>query len=253
VLLVIDIGNTNIVLGVFESESLIHSWRISTRRDQTVDEYSILFRQLLFRDGLQQKKIDSAVICSVVPPLNETFEDLCGSFFGVVPLFVEPETQKLMAVRYHPISDVGADRVVNAIAAREIYGVPGIVVDFGTATTFDAVTSEGEYGGGIIAPGIGISSEALFAKAARLPRIDIRQPVHTIGRTTVESMQSGLFYGYIGLVGGILERMKNSLGPARVIATGGLAHLLATEYSGFDVIDDNLTLRGLALCHRNTK
>ncbi len=248
-LLVIDIGNTNIVLGIFERRGLTHSWRVSTRRDQTVDEYFILLRNLLDRDRIEDKKIDAAVICSVVPPLNECFEELCKDHFGVQPHFVEPENQELMPVRYHHPSDVGADRIVNAIAARDLYGVPAIVVDFGTATTFDAVSEKGEYIGGIIAPGIGISAEALFNRTARLPRIDLRRPDHPIGQTTVESMQSGIFYGYVGLVDGILARMKNELGSATVIATGGLAHLISTEYSGFDHIEDDLTLHGLRICY----
>jgi len=209
-LLVIDIGNTNIVIGIFEGEILRHSWRVSTRRNQTVDEYFILLKNLLDRDGIEAGSVDTAMICSVVPPLNECFEKLCQNYLKTTPVFVEPEKQEMMPVRYHHTSDVGADRIVNAIAARDLYGVPAIVVDFGTATTFDAVSKLGEYVGGIIAPGIGISAEALFNRAARLPRIDIRKPLHPIGQTTVESMQSGIFYGYVGLVEGILERMKKN-------------------------------------------
>jgi type III pantothenate kinase len=246
-LLVIDIGNTNIVLGVFEGNALEHSWRVSTRRDQTSDEYAVLCRNLFQVDGLSIDDVDSAAICSVVPPLNDTFDQLTRRFFGVDPLFVDPEKQTMISVRYHHPSDVGADRIVNALAAGKIYGKPAIVVDFGTATTFDAVSVDGGYVGGIIAPGVGISAEALFARAAKLPRIEIRQPSHTIGQTTVESMQSGIFFGYIGLVDGILKRMKRELGSPVVVATGGYAKLFATEYSGFDAIEEDLTMHGLRI------
>jgi type III pantothenate kinase len=252
-LLVIDIGNTNIVVGIFDGHHLKHSWRVSTRRDQTVDEYFILLKNLLERDAIRRKEVLAAVISSVVPPLNDCFETLCNQYFEIEPLFIEPETQSLIPVRYHHPSDVGADRIVNAVAARDMFGIPAIVVDFGTATTFDAVSKAGEYVGGIIAPGIGISAEALFNKAARLPRIDIRKPIHTIGQTTVESMQSGIFYGYVGLIEGILERMKKELGPARVIATGGLARLISVEYPGFDFIEDDLTLHGLRIFYDNSE
>jgi len=252
-LLVIDIGNTNIVIGLFDRRELVHSWRISTRREQTSDEYLILMKNLFERDGIEDQKVEACLISSVVPPLNECFEELCRNHLGIEPDFVEPEEQTQMQVLYHHRSDVGADRIVNAIAARDLFGTPAIVVDFGTATTFDAVSKKGEYIGGIIAPGIGISAEALFSRTARLPRIDIRKPVHPIGQTTVESMQSGIFYGYVGLVDGILKRMKKELGDAVVVATGGLAHLISTEYPGFDRIEDDLTLHGLRIFHENLR
>lgn len=252
-LFVVDIGNTNIVMGLFEGGKLGHSWRVSTRREQTSHEYSVLCRNLFSLDGLTPECVNGVAISSVVPPLNDCFEQLAKGFFKVNPLFVEPACQDLMPIRYHHPSDVGADRIVNALAAYSLHGGPAIVVDFGTATTFDAVSPSGEYLGGIIAPGIGISAEALFLKAARLPKIEIRRPAHAIGQTTVESMQSGVFYGYIGLVEGILRRMKAEMGSPIVIATGGLAKLIATEYQGFDHIEEDLTLQGLRLFYERSR
>ncbi len=250
-LLVVDIGNTNIVLGVFEGERLSHSWRVATRRDQTSDEYAVLCRNLFRLDQLSVDGVESVVISSVVPPLNEAFSRLAADFFGVEARFIEPQRQTLMPVLYHHPEDVGADRIVNAIAARELHGTPAIIVDFGTATTFDAVSAAGEYLGGAIAPGIGISAEALFLRAARLPRVEIRRPERTVGRSTVESMQAGIFFGYLSLVEGMLERMKRELPGAKVTATGGFARLLATESSAFDYVEPDLTLYGLRICHQS--
>jgi type III pantothenate kinase len=249
-LLVVDIGNTNIVLGVFEGEELTHSWRVSTRKAQTTDEYAVLCQNLFQLSNLSALAVEAVVLCSVVPPLNECFASLARQYFRAEPLFVEPEKQELMPILYHPETDVGADRIVNAIAAFRLYGGPGIIVDFGTATTFDAVSANGNYGGGIIAPGIGVSSEALFLRAAKLPRIEIRQPDEVIGRSTASSMQAGVFYGYVGLVEGILKRMKEELGSATVTATGGFAELIATGFSGFDRIEPNLTMHGLRICYQ---
>ena len=194
------------------------------------------------------------MVCSVVPPLNEAFEELARDFFKVDPLFVEAGDQCLIPIRYENPRDVGADRVVNAIATRELYGVPAIVVDFGTATTFDALSAEGEYLGGSIAPGIGISAEALFERAAKLPRIEIREPRCCIGRTTVESMQAGVFFGYVGLVEGILSRMKPELGgEPLVVATGGLAPMIGKGVSTFDRIEPDLTLQGLRIYYQRCR
>ncbi len=248
-LLVIDIGNTNIVLGGFEGRRLAHSWRVATRRDRTADEYAVLCRNLFQTANLGASDIEAIIISSVVPPLNEYFEELSRKYFGLKPDFVEPETQKLIPIRYRPPSDVGADRIVTAVAALELLGAPAIVVDFGTATTFDAISREGEYLGGIIAPGIGISAEALFVRASRLPRIEIRKPPQTIGDSTVTSMQSGIYYGYVALVEGILERMKRELGDAPVIATGGFAKTIARETSSIGSVEENLMLYGLRIFH----
>ncbi len=252
-LLVFDIGNTNIVVGVFEGERLLRSWRVSTRREQTTHEYAVLCRNLFSLADLQAAEIGAAVIGSVVPPLNDAFDTLCREFFHVQPLFVVPERQHLMSILYDHPSDVGADRLVNALAARELYGAPAIIVDFGTATTFDAVSAEGAYVGGNIAPGIGVSSEALFQRAAKLPRIEIKRPERSIGRSTVESMQAGIYFGYVGLVEGILQRMAEELGGNPIIvATGGFAPMIGQGLDRFDRIEPDLTLLGLRLYHDQT-
>lgn len=248
-LLVVDIGNTNIVLGIFEGDRLTHSWRVTTRREQTADEYAVLCRSLFRLNQAATDRVEAVAVSSVVPPLNEAFSRLASDFFGVEALFIDPAQQNLMPVLYHHPEDVGADRIVNAIAARDLHGTPAIVVDFGTATTFDAVSEAGEYLGGAIAPGIGISAEALFARAARLPRVEIRRPERTVGRSTVESMQAGIFYGYLGLVEGMLTRMRRELPGARVTATGGFARVIGREFEGFDFVEPDLTLYGLRICY----
>jgi type III pantothenate kinase len=250
-LLAIDIGNTNIVMGVLEGSELKHSWRVSTRKEQTTDEYAVLCRNLFNLAGISFSSVNAVVLCSVVPPLNDCFASLARCHFQADPIFIDAEVQNLMPVLYHPPSDVGADRIVDAIAAYTLYGGPAVVVDFGTATTFDTISANGEYLGGIIAPGIGVSAEALFRQAAKLPRIEIAEPAEAIGRSTVGSMQSGVFYGYVGLVEGVLERIKRELGPANVTATGGYAELIATEYSGFDQIEADLTMHGLRICYED--
>lgn len=250
-LLVIDIGNTNLVLGIFDGIELQHSWRVSTRRDQTPEEYTVLFHNLFALSELSPSNISAVVISSVVPPLNECFEELASRYFKLKAHFVDPENQSLMEIRYTPIGDVGADRIVNAIAAYRLYGGPGVVVDFGTATTFDVISDDGVYLGGIIAPGIGISAEALFQRAARLPRIDIRRPRELVGQSTVSSMQSGIFYGYSGLVDGILERLYNELGNPTATATGGFAHLICEELKKIDRIENDLTLHGLRIYYES--
>ena len=248
-LLAVDIGNTNIVMGVFQDRELKHSWRVSTRTEQTADEYAVLCRNLFDLNGVLTNSIQAVVLCSVVPPLNECFSSLARQYFQAEPVFIEAEEQRLMPVLYNPPADVGADRIVNAIAAHRLYGGPAVIVDFGTATTFDTVSSVGEYLGGIIAPGIGVSAEALFRQAAKLPRIEIREPDEAIGRSTVKSMQSGVFYGYVGLVEGILDRILGELGPASVTATGGYAELIAEAFTGFDRIEPDLTMHGLRICY----
>lgn len=250
-LLVIDIGNSNLVLGVFQGETLVHAWRAATRRDQTADEYAVLCRNFFGLENLQTASVEDVVISSVVPPLNECFDELSRKYFSRKPIFVDPEGQRLMPVRYSPPSDVGADRIVNAIAAYQLYGGPAVVVDFGTATTFDVVSEPGEYLGGIISPGVGISAEALFARTAKLPRIDLRRPPSVVGTSTVTSMQSGIFFGYIGLVDGILERIEAELGPLSVTATGGLSRLIGPESKKIDRIEENLTLYGLKFYYQH--
>ena len=256
-LLVIDIGNTNTVLGVFSKDSgtghystLVANWRVATVRTRTVDEYGVLFRNLFSMDGLAAEGIHGIVASSVVPPLDSTLRQVCERYFKLSPLFIEPGIKTGMPVHYDNPAEVGADRIVNGVAAFEKYGGPCIVVDFGTATTFDAVSAKGEYLGGVIAPGIGISADALFTHTARLPRVEIKQPPRVIGTNTVGSLQSGLFYGYLGLIDGILERLMDELGEqTQVIATGGLATLFESGSKYIKKVDDLLTLEGLRIIY----
>jgi type III pantothenate kinase len=252
-LLAIDVGNTNTSLGVYDGEQLVAHWRLTTARERTIDEYGVHSRNLFELAGLDFKAITAVAIASVVPPLNFTLRRLSEVYFHHAPLFVDHTTDTGMPILYTPPSDVGADRIVDAVAAIHKYGSPCIIVDFGTATTFDAINSRGEYVGGVITPGITISSDALFARTARLPRVEIKRPSSVIGSSTVGSMQSGLYYGYAGLVDGILRRMREELGEGvRVIATGGLAPLIATGSEFIEEIDDTLTLDGLRLVYERT-
>jgi type III pantothenate kinase len=260
-LLAIDVGNTNIVIGVFDGDRLAESWRLPTLREQTADEIGILLIHLFEHRKVDLARIDGIIVASVVPPLTGTMAETAKRYFGREPLLVEPGTNTGMPVLYENPADVGADRVVNGVAAYEFYGrqrrTPLIVVDFGTATTFDAITADGEYLGGIICPGIQISADALFQRAARLPRVEVRRPGTLIGRTTVGSMQSGLFYGYVALVDGLVERMRRELAstarPALApddipcIATGGMADIIASETTSIGTIDRDLTLQGLRI------
>ena len=253
-LLVIDVGNTNTVLGVYDQERLVAHWRLTTERSRTIDEYGIQFRDLFLIAAIDSAAIDAVAISSVVPPLNYTLEQVSLTYLKQMPMFIDHLSDTGMTIRYTPVSDVGADRIVNSVAAIARYGAPCIVVDFGTATTFDAVSANGEYLGGVITPGITISAEALFQRASRLSRVDIRRPDQIIGQTTTASMQSGLYYGYIGLVDGILKRMIAELGNRpRVIATGGLAKLIGRGSEFIDEIDENLTLEGLRLIYERNK
>jgi type III pantothenate kinase len=253
-LLAIDVGNTNIVLGVFEGKRLVKSWRLVTLRERTGDEIGILVTQLFVSSGLDPQNVDGIILASVVPPLTRPMEEMAAEYFGRPPLTVDPGVNTGMPVLYTPPSDVGADRVVNAVAAYEMFGraerVPVIVVDFGTATTFDAISEAGEYVGGVICPGIGISADALFQRAARLPRVDVRKPPSIIGQTTVTSIQAGLFFGYVSMVDGIVQRMRRELPSgdrAACIATGGMADVLASETAAIQRVEPDLTLQGLRL------
>src|SRR2546425_775151 len=229
-LLTIDVGNTNSVLGVFRGEELIANWRLTTAREQTTDEYGVLTRNLFTLAGLDRDAITGVIISSVVPPVNWTLAEMSRVYFGKKALFVEAGVKTGMAVLVDNPLEVGADRIVNGVAAFHKYGGPCIVVDFGTAITFDAISAKGEYLGGVIAPGLGIASEALFARAAKLPRVEIKDPGKVIGTNTVTHMQAGLYYGAVDMVDGMLARMKRELGEdAKVVATGGAANLLPTS------------------------
>jgi type III pantothenate kinase len=247
-LLTIDVGNTNTVLGVFQAKELTAQWRLTTLPNQTVDEYGILALNLFTLWKLEPGSIDGIIISSVVPPLNPTLAEMSERYFRQKPLFVEPGIKTGMPVQYENPQEVGADRIVNGVAAFEKYGGPCIVVDFGTAITFDAISARGEYLGGVIAPGIGISAEALFTRAARLPRVEIKDPGKIIGTNTVGSMQAGLYYGSVDLVDGILARMREWLGhEAKIIATGGQAELVARGSRFIETIEEHLTLEGLRI------
>jgi type III pantothenate kinase len=259
-LLAIDVGNTNIVLGVFDGDRLAESWRLATLRERTADEIGILVTHLFERSHIPLERVKGIILSSVVPPLTGTMEEMALRYFGLSPLTVDPVSNTGMPVLYEPIADVGADRVVNAVAAYEAYGraskSPVIVVDFGTATTFDAISAAGEYIGGVICPGIGISADALFQRAARLPRVDVRKPPAVVGRTTVTSMQSGLFFGYVSMVDGIVARMRAELergGEAACIATGGMADIIAGESTAIERVDPDLTLQGLRLIWKRNR
>src|SRR5246500_5717071 len=263
-LLVIDVGNTNTVLGVFAGvadvqpggdagdppryQRLVANWRVATSRTSTVDEYGVLFRNLFSMAGLESKGIHGIVVSSVVPPLDPVLRQGCERYFNLRPVFIEPGVKTGMPVHYDNPAEVGADRIVNAVAAFDKYGGPCVIVDFGTATTFDCVSAKGEYLGGVICPGIGISADALFQRTARLPRVEIRKPARVIGTNTVGSLQSGLYYGYLGLVDGILELLLAELGSnAKVIATGGLGSMIGTGSKYIKNVDDFLTLEGLRI------
>jgi type III pantothenate kinase len=244
-LLVLDVGNTNTTLGVYEGSDLRHSWRLRTERGRTMDEYGILCRTLLQLAGLDAPSISDIAICSVVPPLDFTLNKMADVYFGLKPLFVNASNAGI-PVLYDEPAEVGADRVVNAVAALAAYGAPCVIVDFGTATTFDAISKKSEYLGGIICPGVQISADALFEHAARLRRVEIRRPDKLIGTNPAGSIQSGLYYGYIGLVDGVLERMRAELGEGtHVIATGGLAPLISKGSKLIEAVEPDLTLDGL--------
>ena len=253
-LLVVDVGNTNTVLGLFDGDTLVHDWRIRTVVDHTVDEYGMLIYNLYKSSKIGAKRISDIIISCVVPPMLNILEPLCRKYFHLKPLIVGPGVKTGMPIYYDNPKEVGADRIVNAVAAFEKYRRDLIIVDFGTATTFDYISAKGEYMGGCIAPGIMISSEALFERAAKLPRVELSKPKSIIAKDTVSSMQAGIIYGYAGLVDGIARRMQaEARGDPMVVATGGLAKIVAPETKTIAVVDDMLTLEGLRLIHLRNK
>jgi len=251
VLLALDVGNTNITIGVFERSEICATWRIATDIERLADEYAVTIIGLLKTEGIAPQSIDAAILASVVPDLTPIFEQLCTRYFKTSPLVVGTGTKTGIRILYDNPREVGADRIVDVVAALQLYGPPPlIIVDFGTATVFDAVTADGDYLGGAIAPGIGIASEALFERAAKLYHVELERPKTAIGKNTVAAIQSGTLFGYVGLIEGMVARFKRELGgSARVIATGGWADRLAKETNVFDAVDQNLTLTGLRLLH----
>jgi len=249
-LFAIDVGNTNIVLGLAEKGRWLETWRLSTDIKRTVDEYFTVISALFVAASYHPAAVSGVIITNVVPPIQGTLEQVVHKLFKCTPLVVGEGARTGIKIRTDNPREVGADRIVNSVAAYHLYGGPTIVVDFGTATTFDVVSGQGEYLGGAIAPGIGISAEALFLRASKLSRVELERPKRAIGKNTVESMQSGLVFGYAGLVDGMIARLKRELGQsAHVVATGGLARIVASETSGIDAINDQLTLEGLRIIY----
>ncbi|MEN1966442.1 type III pantothenate kinase [Lentibacillus sp. N15] len=250
-LFVLDVGNTNTVLGVFENDQLQHEWRIKTDRHKTEDEFGVLIKSLFDHKGIRFSDIHGVAISSVVPPIMFSLEKMCQIYFHLEPLIIASNTvQSLLKMGYPNPNEIGADRIVNAIGAIAEYGSPLIIIDFGTATTYCYVNEQEEYYGGAIAPGVHISMEALYSKASKLPKIEIEAPGNVIGRSTVEAMQSGMFYGYVGQVDGIVTRIKQQAKmEPQVIATGGLASLISDASTTIDYVDQHLTLKGLHLIY----
>ena len=253
-LLALDIGNTNIAVGVFEGKNIIQHWKIRSDREKTSDEYEIILLNLLSLAHLGVENIDSVIISSVVPPLTPVFENLSKNLLKLKPLVVGPGLKTGMSILYENPQEVGADRIVASVAAFEKYGGPAIIVDFGTATTFDAISQKGDYLGGAIAPGIQIAAEALYLKTAKLPRIEIKKPKNAVGRTTVSSMQSGLYFGYIGLISNIIKEIAKELGDGiKIIATGSFASQIYPDLESIEYLEPLLVFEGLRIIYDRNK
>jgi type III pantothenate kinase len=249
-LLAIDLGNTNLTFGLFKGEELVHDWRLATRRDSMPDELGIAMLQLMRQEGFDPTAVDAVVVASVVPPLNSSLVEAIQRYFGREPVMVGPGIKTGLKIHYRDPKEVGADRIVAAMAAFKKYGGPLIIIDFGTGTTYDVVSAEGDYLGGAIAPGMGISVDALYERAARLQRVELKAPPNVIGRTTAESMQAGIIFGFTAQVEGMVARIRKELGQdARVIATGGFSGLIAAQTTVIEVVDDRLMLEGLRLIY----
>lgn len=253
-ILVVDVGNTNIVLGLYEGKKLLQDWRISTNRSATSDEYGLTLYNLFAHRGLKLDAVEGVIISSVVPPLMFALESMCRKYIKKEPLVVGPGLKTGLSIRYENPREVGADRIVNAVAGLELYGPPLIIVDFGTATTFCYIDEQSQYIGGAIAPGIGISTEALYQRAAKLPRIELIKPKSTVGRNTVTSMQAGIIFGYAGQVDGIVQRIREEFGTnPTVVATGGLAKLISAESRTIQIVNPLLTLQGLQMIYEKNR
>jgi type III pantothenate kinase len=253
-LIAVDVGNTQTVIGAFDGEARIAAWRLATRLDTSVDEFGLKVRTLLELAGIDASRVDGAILASVVPPMTPTLLAASRSYLGVEPLVVGPGIRTGMPIRMDHPQEIGADRIVNAVAAHHRFGGPVVVIDFGTATTFDVVSEAGEYLGGVIAPGVLVSAEALFERAARLPRVQVQRPARVVGRNTVHSLQAGLYHGYVALIEGLMARIREELkGTPRVVATGGLAHTFADDLAFLDAVEPDLTLEGLRLVYARNR
>ncbi len=250
-LLAIDIGNTNTVMGLYDGDTLSHHWRLETKKQRTADEWAIYLKELFHFVDKTLNQVTAIIVSNVVPPMIKPISDMCERYIKIKPVIVGPEIKIDMPIETDNPGEVGADRIVNAVAAFHRYKTDLIIVDFGTATTFDYISNQGEYMGGLIVPGIGISAEALFAHASQLPRVEITRPKHVIGKNTIECIQSGIYFGYVGMVDAVVEKMEEEIGrPAKVIATGGFGTLIANDSKKISVTDEFLTLNGLKLIYQ---
>jgi len=254
-LLVINVGNTNIIMGAYEGKKLLNSWRLTTDKEKTSDEFGVFFMSVFQKDNLKVEDVEAVIISSVVPPVMYSLEHSIRKYFGKEPIIIGPGIKTGINVKYENPRQLGADRIVNAVAAYELYGGPCIVIDFGTATTFNAISSKGEFLGGVICPGIKVSAEALYQRTAKLPRIDIVKTETVLGRNTMVSMQSGIYNGYIGQVNYIVSKMKSEMKEEniKVIATGGLARVIADDVNSINVLNSNLTLEGLRIIYEKNR